>query len=67
MLTFDLPKLTVMIKLIIYGILGVVIYRMVFLPAKEGYIQDSKPRIIKKKGDKPTPKSGEYTDYEEID
>ena len=56
-----------MIKLIIYGVLGVVLYRMVFKPAKEGYIKDAKPRIIRKKGNNPAKKSGEYTDYEEIE
>lgn len=56
-----------MIKLIIYGVLGVILYRLVFKPAQEGYIDKSRPRIIKKKPTKPTPKEGDYTDYEEID
>ncbi len=57
----------IMIKLLILGALGFVLYRLVFQPAREGYLDDSKPRIIKKKGHKSTQKEGDYTDYEEID
>ena len=56
-----------MIKLLILGALGFVLYRLVFQPAREGYLDDSKPRIVKKKGPKSTKKEGDYTDYEEID
>ncbi len=56
-----------MFKLIVYGVLGYVLYRMVFQPAQEGYLDKSKPRIIKKKNNKPQPKDGDYTEYEEID
>ena len=56
-----------MIKLLIFGALGFVLYRLVFQPAREGFLDDSKPRIVKKKGPKSTKKEGDYTDYEEID
>ena len=57
----------IMIKLLIMGALGFVLYRLVFQPAREGYLDNSKPRIVKKKGQKPKSKKGDYTDYEEID
>jgi len=56
-----------MIKLLIMGALGFVLYRLVFQPAREGYLDNSKPRIVKKKGTKPPPKESDYIDYEEID
>ena len=56
-----------MIKLFILGALGFILYRLVFQPAKEGYLDNTKPRIIKKKKGKPVQKKGDFTDYEEID
>ncbi|GEM_PF-7045027 len=54
-----------MIKLLLYILLFTLLYRMVFLPAKEGYQGDKKrPRILKKKD---PGSDGDYVDYEEVE
>ncbi len=59
-------------RILILAILGFLLYRLVFQPAKEGYIDNPKPRILKKDRKpqpekKPPKKDVDYTDYEEID
>lgn len=70
LLTFDHPKLLDYMRILILGLLGFILYRLIFKPVREGYLDKSKPRILKKKPKKSPKKKRkdiEYTDYEEID